>query len=156
MNFAKFLKTASLRNTSGRLLLLDRKEKRLFLRKQGNSTKERHIIPGKYVNLYQNTVSNFPGCLEFALQIIIQNTSISHARRQTFNRAPNFVKVPRICTIQDASNSQAKIHLRRTFFTEQLPVASVNFHLFFTKKENTETVFYTFSVLDMLEILYLH
>ena len=58
-NFAKFLQTPFLQNTSGRLLLQDRKEKRLFLRKQGNSTKERHIIPGKYVNLYQNTVSNF-------------------------------------------------------------------------------------------------
>ena len=58
-NFAKFLKTPFLRNTSGRLLLQDRKEKRLFLRKQGNSTKERHIIPGRYVNLYHNTVSNF-------------------------------------------------------------------------------------------------
>ena len=33
--------------------------RRLFLRKQGNSTKERHIIPGKYVNLYQNAGSNF-------------------------------------------------------------------------------------------------
>ena len=59
MNFAKFLKTPLLQNTSGRLLLQDRKEKRLFLRKQGNSTKDRHIIPGKYVNLYQNKVSNF-------------------------------------------------------------------------------------------------
>ena len=59
VNFAKLLKTPFLQNTSGRLLLQDRKEKHLFLRKQGNSTKERHIIPGKYVNLYQNTVSNF-------------------------------------------------------------------------------------------------
>ena len=59
MNFVKFLKIAFLQNTSGRLLLQDRKKKRLYLRKQGNSTKERHIIPGKYVNLYQNTVSNF-------------------------------------------------------------------------------------------------
>ena len=56
-----------------------------------------------------------PGCLEFCLQIIIQNASISHARRQTFNRAPNFVKVPRLCTIQSASNSQAKIRLRTRF-----------------------------------------
>ena len=34
-------------------------KKSAFLRKQGNSTKECHIIPGKYVNLYQNKVSNF-------------------------------------------------------------------------------------------------
>ena len=59
VNFVKFLKTPFLQNTSGRLLRQDRKEKRLCLRKQGNSTKERHIIPGKYVNLYQSTVSNF-------------------------------------------------------------------------------------------------
>ena len=74
-----------------------------------------------------------PGCSEFVLQIIIQNTSISHARRQTFNRAPNFVKVPRLCIIQSASNSQAKIHLSTLFLTEQLPVASGKFHLFFKK-----------------------
>ena len=47
------------KNTSGRLLLQDRKEKRLFLRKQGNTTKERHNIPGNYKNLYQDTVYNF-------------------------------------------------------------------------------------------------
>ena len=64
VNFVKFLRTAFLQNTSGRLLQQDRKEKRLFLRKQGNTTKERHIIPGKYVNLYQNTVSNFARLLE--------------------------------------------------------------------------------------------
>ena len=58
VNFVKFLKTPFSQNTSGRLLL-HRKEKHLFLRKQGNSTKERHIIPEKYANLYQNTVSDF-------------------------------------------------------------------------------------------------
>ena len=64
VNFVKFLKTPFLQNTSGRLLLQDRKEKRLFLRMQGNSTKERHIIPGKYVYLFQNIVSNFARMLE--------------------------------------------------------------------------------------------
>ena len=63
VTFVKFLKTPFLQNTSGRLLLQDRKEKRLFLRKQGNSEKERHNTPEKYVNLYQNTVSNFAGLL---------------------------------------------------------------------------------------------
>ena len=38
-------------------------------------------------------------------------------------RAPNFVSVPRICTIQNTSNSLAKTHLRAHFFTAQLPVA---------------------------------
>ena len=58
-NFLKFRRTPFFQNTSGQLLLQDRKEKRLFLRKQGNTTKERHSIPGKYANLYQNTTSNF-------------------------------------------------------------------------------------------------
>ena len=73
-----------------------------------------------------------PGCLQFALQIIIiQNPSISHPRRETFNRAPNFVNVPRLCTIHNVSNSLAKMQLKTTFFTEELPVASVKFQLFF-------------------------
>ena len=37
------------------LSVKDRKEKRHFLRKQANTSKEYHVIPGKYVNLYQNT-----------------------------------------------------------------------------------------------------
>ena len=65
VNFTKFLRTPILQNTSRRLLLQDIKEKRLFLRKKGNNTKERHIIPGKYVNLYQNIVSNFARLLKF-------------------------------------------------------------------------------------------
>ena len=59
VNFVKFLKTPFLQDTSERLLLQDRKEKRFFLRKQANSTKEYHIIREKYVNFYQNIVSNF-------------------------------------------------------------------------------------------------
>ena len=61
VNFVKFLRTAFLENTSGRLLQQDRKEKRLFLRKQGNTTKERHIIQGNFFSKI------LPGCLEFAL-----------------------------------------------------------------------------------------
>ena len=107
------------------------KRKAPFSQEVRNSTKERHIIPGKYVNLYRLQYLILPGSLEFALHIIIQNTSIPHARRQSFNRAPNFVKVSRLCSIRNASNSQAKIHLGTPFFTEQLLVASVKFQLFF-------------------------
>ena len=131
MNFVKFLGTPFVQNTSGSLLLQDRKEKRLFLRKQGNTTKKRHIIPEKYVNLYQNTYLILPGCLEFTLHIIIQNTSISHARRKTFNRAPNFVNVPRLCTIQNTSNFQAKIHLRTPFLESSFQWLLSNFSYFF-------------------------
>ena len=141
MNFVKFLKTLFLQSTSGQLLLQYRKEKRLFLRKQRNSTKECHIIPGKYVNLTRTQYLILPGCLEFVLQIIIQNTSISHARRQTFNRAPNFVKVPRLCTIQNASNSQAKIHLRTPFLQNSFQWLLSNFSYFLKKGKKQKQFF---------------
>ena len=83
-----------------------------------------------------------PGCLKFALQIIIQNTSISHARRQTFNRAPNFVKVPRLCTIQNASNSQAKIHLRTPFLQNSFHWLLSNFIYFLKKGKNRNSFLY--------------
>ena len=47
--------------------------------------------------------------------IIIQNTSIFHAKRQVFNRAPNFVIAPRLFTFQNTSNSQSKTYLRTSF-----------------------------------------
>ena len=74
--------------------------------------------------------------MEFAFQIIIQNTSISHARKQTFNRAPNFVKVPRLCTIQSASNSQAKIHLRTPFLQNSFQWLLSKFSYFLKKGKN--------------------
>ena len=43
--------------------------------------------------------------------------------------------------------------LRTPFFPEQLPVASVKFQLSFLNGKKTETVFYTSSLLDTLEIL---
>ena len=47
--------------------------------------------------------------------IIIQSTSISHAKRQIFNRAHNFISTPRLFTIRNTSNSQSKTHLRTSF-----------------------------------------
>ena len=48
---------------------------------------------------------------------MFQNTSISHAKRQSFKRAPHFVSAPRLFTIQNISqsNSQSKTHLRTSF-----------------------------------------
>ena len=83
-----------------------------------------------------------PDCLEFALQIIIQSTSISQARRQTFNRAPDFVKVPRLCTIQNASNSQAKIHLRTPFLQNSFQWLLSNFSYFLKKGKNRNSFLY--------------
>ena len=79
--------------------------------------------------------------MEFALQIIIQNTSIFHVRRQTFNRAPNFVKVPRLCTIQNASNSQAKMHLRTPFLQNSFQWLLSNFSYFLKKRKKQEQFF---------------
>ena len=42
-------------NYRQQLFVKGRKEKRHFLRKQANTSKEYYVIPGKYVNLYQNT-----------------------------------------------------------------------------------------------------
>ena len=49
--------------------------------------------------------------------IMFQNTSISHAKRQSFKRAPHFVSAPRLFTTQNISqsNSQSKTHLRTSF-----------------------------------------
>ena len=98
----------------------------------------------------------FPGCLEFALQIIIiQNASISHARRQTFTRAPNFVNVPQLCTIPNASKRLGKNSPQSTFFYRTACSGFCQISFIFLKKgkKQTETVFCTSSVLDTLEIL---
>ena len=40
------------------------------------------------------------GCSEFVFSIKIQSTQISHAKRQIFNKIPNFVKVAPLSTEQ--------------------------------------------------------
>ena len=108
------LQDTQLYSTIGSYLLRIEKEKRHFFRKQANATKEYHcIIPGKYVNLYQNT--QFPRLLWVCPLVIIQNTSISHAKRQIFNRALNFISAPHLFTIHNTSNSPSKTHLRTSF-----------------------------------------
>ena len=79
--------------------------------------------------------------MEFTLHIIIQNTSISHERRQTFNRAPNFVNVPRLCAMQNASNSQAKIHVRASFLQSSFRWLLSNFSYFFKKRKKKQKQF---------------
>ena len=135
----------------------DRKEKRLFPRKQGNTTKNAILSQENFFTRIQYLI--FPGCLEFALQIIIiQNASISHARRQTFNRAPNFVNVPQLCTIPNVSNVSKRLGKntpQSTFFYRTACSGFCQISFIFLKKgkKQTETVFCTSSVLDTLEIL---
>ena len=74
-----------------------------------------------------------PECFEFVLQIIIQNTSTSRAKRQNFNRAPNFASVPWLCTVQNTSFSQAKTHLRTLFSNTS----------YFFRKGKAEKLFHT-------------
>ena len=74
-----------------------------------------------------------------ALKILIQNTSISQAKRQIFNRAPNFVSVPRLCTIQKTSNSLAKTYIRTTFLLNSSPVAPLKgYKSFYERKKQKQ------------------
>ena len=83
-----------------------------------------------------------PRCFEFVLQNIIQNTSTSHAKRQNFNRAPNFVSVSWLCTIQNTSFSQAKAHLRTPFLQNSFQWLLSNISYFF-RKGKTKKLFHT-------------
>ena len=134
------------------LFVKDKKEKRLFFWNRENTTKEYHcIIPGKYVNLYHNIYLICQGALSLP-SIIIQNTSISHAKKQIFNKAPNLVSPPDFAlsrTPQIPSQNTPK----NTFFTKQLPVAAFPNASYFFRKAKPETIFPTSSALDTIEIL---
>ena len=98
-------------------------------------------------------IPNLPECFEFALQIVIQNTSISRAKRQNFNRAPNFVGVFRLCTIHSTSNFQAETLLRVSFLRNscQWQLSNVSYFLEREKQKQFNTSY--LHVLDMIEIL---
>ena len=81
-----------------------------------------------------------PGCFEFVLQIIIQNASISHTRRQNFNIALNFVSVPWLCTIQNTSIYQAQTHLTFLQNISQWLISNVSY---FFRKGKAEENFHT-------------
>ena len=81
-----------------------------------------------------------PGCFKFAVQILIQNTSISHAKRQNFNRAPNFVSVPWLWTIQNTSIFPGKNTPQSTISTEQILTAAFK-SLFFLEREKQKIFF---------------
>ena len=80
------------------------------------------------------------GCFEFVLQTIIQTTSISHTKRQNFNRAPDFVSVLWLCTIQNTSIYQAKT-ARNTFLQNSSQWLLSNASYFF-RKVKTEKKFH--------------
>ena len=60
-------------------------------------------------------------------------------------RAPNFLSVPRLCTIHNTSNSLAKAHLRIPFLQNNcqwlLPVAACKCQLFFLKRKKQKQFF---------------
>ena len=145
VNFVKFLRTTFSQNTSGRLLLKvpnnyrqlfvkDRKEARHFLRRQANTSKEYHAIPEKYVNLYQTTylilASILPECFEFFLQIILQNTAISHAKRHIFSVCPNFV-------LSRAPQIPWQKHIPEQLFYRTAPCGCFQMPVIFLKKRKT-------------------
>ena len=81
-----------------------------------------------------------PSCFEIVLQIIIQNMSISHAKRQIFTRAPNFFSAPLLLQSRTPQIPSQNTH-QNIFFTEQLPVAASKCQLFFLKREKQEQFF---------------
>ena len=81
------------------------------------------IIPGTYVNLYENTY--FVRLLWICSPVIIQITPISHIKGKYFNRAPNFIQwAPTLC-YPELLKFAGKNTPRNTFFTEYLPVAAL-------------------------------
>ena len=60
----------------------------------------------------------FQGALSLSSRL--QSTSTPHGKRQIFNRASNFVSVPRLCNIWKVSNSQAKTHFTTPFLQNRL------------------------------------
>ena len=78
--------------------------------------------------------SILPRCLSLS-------SSRLYSRTSQYPRAPNFFSVPRLCTIQNNSNSFAKTHLRTSFFIEQLPIAAFKCKLFFLKREKQKQIF---------------
>ena len=84
--------------------------------------------------------------------MIIQSTSISHAKGQYFNRAPLiWFCAPRLCTIQNTPNSQAKTHPRTPFLQNGSRWLLSNVSYFFGKAKK-ELVFHNSSVLDTIKI----
>ena len=85
------------------------KEKRHFLRKQANTTKEYHCIC-KSLPEYLISQSALSLSSNYNPEHVIR-----HAKRQIFNIAPNFASASRLFTIQNTSNSQSKTYLRKFF-----------------------------------------
>ena len=73
------------------------KRKASFSLEAGKYHKEIPYYPRKICKCLEEYVI-LPRFFQFVLQIIILNTSTSHAKRQNFNRAPSFVSVPWLCT----------------------------------------------------------
>ena len=81
------------------------------------------IIPGTYVNYYENTY--FVRVLWICSPVIIQITSISHAKGKYFNRAPNFIQWDPTLYYQEHLKFEGKNTPQNTFLIEYFPVAAL-------------------------------
>ena len=77
--------------------------------------------------------SILPECFEFFLQIILQNTAISHAKRHIFSVCPNFV-------LSRAPQIPWQKHIPEQLFYRTAPCGCFQMPVIFLKKRKTETI----------------
>lgn len=101
--------------------------------------KERHHFPREAKQYHKGTPQHprkkskpltdyliFQGCCQIGLSIKIQNTLISQAKRDNFNRTPNFANVLCFSTAEPFSSAEVIL-----FRTSQVPWGKNPEHLFY-------------------------
>ena len=81
-------------------------------------------------------------CFEFVLKIIIKNTLTSHAKRQNFNRAANFVSAPYFVLYRTPPFLRQKHTSEHLFLQNSSQWLHSNASYFFRKGKNRKTFSY--------------
>ena len=81
-------------------------------------------------------------CFPVKFAKFLRTTFLTEHLRWLLLRAPNFVSVPRLCTIQNTSNSLAKAHLRIRFSQNSSQWLLSNVSYFFKKGKNRNNFSY--------------
>ena len=124
---------------------------KLFCKKRvfGNFTK----FTGKNLcwSLYFNKVE-WHRCFPVKFAKFLRKPFLTKSPRWLLLRAPNFDRVPRLCNIQNTSNSLAKTHIRTPLLQNSSQWLLSNVGYFFLKGK-TKTIFHTSSDLNRLQII---
>ena len=94
-------------------------------------------------------------CFPLKFAKFLRTPFLTEPLRSLLLRAPNFVSMSQLCTIQNNSNSLAKAHLITPFLQNSFQWLLWNVSYFFLKGKNRNN-FHTSSDLNTLEILQLH